>query len=501
MVKNDEDFYFEDYRSVKAQVQIIRLALKADKGLRQRALRSKQPNQWMRNVLTYLGNIVCVCVLIAVANTSPQSPHTVPSHSEAEHNDKLHLLTVKTLWEERPLVDPDHLPADVVAGEDAAAAAARAYEAVDDYKVDTAVATDDTEQKAESPDRPVPGELQPRSRRGFYNNLMAGQRLWKRPPDDYCSRCAQYETTVSRLSKLTDVLCAVEGSPQWLSLGAEQELALAGGRNKAAEEQRTLQKRLPDLLKHVTWRQKQRQYLTARHRDLQPHESIWQLDYGGITDSQGRKVNVWSCTILPNGHQKQFHFDFFFDSANQRQLPGQEGHKKDGQAGIYFMGELLDKAKHPTRPGELSMLADLFPKTTHLILSGDTGNGYRAYEMLEELSTITAKHQITIELIPLAPGHAFNRTDTRIAHMNTFIRGILRSSRVIGAKAMASMFSAASDPKQANRRKFLRGKIVLLLTFDSEVRADYHPAQGASVSSGWSKTNQPTPGGATSARK
>jgi hypothetical protein len=43
----------------------------------------------------------------------------------------------------------------------------------------------------------------PRSYCGFYNTLLAGQRLWKRPPDDLCGRCLDYGTATARQLELT----------------------------------------------------------------------------------------------------------------------------------------------------------------------------------------------------------------------------------------------------------------------------------------------------------
>ncbi len=144
-----------------------------------------------------------------------------------------------------------------------------------------------------------------------------------------------------------------------------------------------------------------------------------QLDYGGFTDSAGKKVSVWSATVIAKG-RKQEHYDFFFDQPDKKNT-GVAKAKKDGQTGINFLRELLDPGLSPLKDG-VSMLAHRFPSIKHLILSGDTGNGFRAYAMLEELSTVFVKYGYTVELSPLAPGHAWNRTDGRIAHMNTFLR-------------------------------------------------------------------------------
>ena len=160
------------------------------------------------------------------------------------------------------------------------------------------------------------------------------------------------------------------------------------------------------------------------------------LDYGGFTDSAGKKVSVWSVTAL-SASRKQVHFDFFFDQADKKMKGAGKSKKdgkakKDGQTGIYFLREFLDLNRSATENG-VSMLQGAFPGIKHLIFSGDTGNGFRAYAMLDELSCVYEKYGYTVELSPLAPGHAWNRTDARIAHMNTFLRLLKARSRVFGA--------------------------------------------------------------------
>lgn len=153
--------------------------------------------------------------------------------------------------------------------------------------------------------------------------------------------------------------------------------------------------------------------------------------------------------------RKQKHFDFFFDQLKKKSKDTTSGAaKKDGQTGIVFLAEMLDPQNSPNKDG-VSLFKTYYPDTTHILLSGDTGNGYRAYAMLEELSTLFAKYGYTVELLPLAPGHAWNRTDARIAHMNTFL-GVLKAvSRVFMASGVARAFHAASDPSLANRRKYM----------------------------------------------
>jgi hypothetical protein len=81
--------------------------------------------------------------------------------------------------------------------------------------------------------------------------------------------------------------------------------------------------------------------------------------------------------------------------------------------------------------------------------------------MLEELSRLFVKYGYTVELSPLAPGHAWNRTDARIAHMNTFLRLLLARSRVFGAEGIANAFFAAAAYTQKNKRKYLARSHIL----------------------------------------
>ena len=150
-------------------------------------------------------------------------------------------------------------------------------------------------------------------------------------------------------------------------------------------------------------------------------------------------------------------FDFFFDAANQTHKPGEDqGAKKNGKTGIYFLRELLDPTKHTNSEGKAcSLLNYFYPDATDLLISGDTGNGYRAYEMLEFLIKVFELFGYKVELIPLAPGHAFNLTDARIAHINTFVRKLLRKSRVFGAEGIARALHTASNPSVARKRTFL----------------------------------------------
>jgi hypothetical protein len=179
------------------------------------------------------------------------------------------------------------------------------------------------------------------------------------------------------------------------------------------------------------------------------------LDYWGMQDSRGKKAAMWSATLIGWGNRRQVQVDFFFDAANQTGVP--DGHKKDGEAGIYFLDQLLNPAKHPEGAHrKQSLLDSLFPGTTSLLLSGDTGNGYRAYLMLAFLSMVYNLYKVWVELSPLGPGHAFNPTDARIAHANIFVTKLKRRTRLEGgAKSIALAFSKRTDPTQATLRTYM----------------------------------------------
>jgi hypothetical protein len=233
-------------------------------------------------------------------------------------------------------------------------------------------------------------------------------------------------------------------------------VARAGGPVKAWEEVRLLSLKLPDLQKHVEWDKTARAYL-KKLRESMPSTTVeWQLDYGGVTDSANKKVSVWSATVIssPASQRKQEHYDFFFDQSPSKESEPTGTAKKDGLTGKFMLGEMLDKEKSPNGDG-VPLFATHFPDITDIVLSGDTGNGYRAYSMLQELSKVLIKYGYKVKLIPLAPGYAWNRTDARIAHMNTFLNVVLMKSRVFGALGIAAAFRAASDPRLRNQRKFM----------------------------------------------
>jgi hypothetical protein len=307
-------------------------------------------------------------------------------------------------------------------------------------------------------------ELVPRSMRCLYNTIMKDMRLWQRPPETICSRCRKHGLLLSESRLLFDAINAIPGIPGYCD--HLEVLKSYDGLSKAWESYRKVGHKLIDLRRHVTWRENQRAYLKTREEDLKANEILMFLDYGGMTDSANSKVNVWSCTVLIRDRDPS-HIDFFFDPEfNKHGLPG---HKKNGEAGMFFMDELLNPDRGPNGDG-VSLMQVLFPGKNHLLLSGDTGNGYRAYQMLHYLSMLFSLYAWRCELIPLSPGHAFNQTDARIARINAFLERVMRKGRVEGAENIAKAFAGATDPRRTTKRKFMKNTHVF---FRVVVERDY----------------------------
>jgi hypothetical protein len=224
-------------------------------------------------------------------------------------------------------------------------------------------------------------------------------------------------------------------------------------------------------MKHVNWKNEARPYLKSREMSLKWWEALWQLDYGGLNDSNNDKVAVWSVTVMAPNRQQE-NFDYFFDQASSKNPAGAGAAKKDGQTGIFFLDDMLDPKKSPYNDG-VCIYEHFYPKTSHFLASGDTGNGYRAYAMLDKLSRIHGEYGYTVELSPLAPGHAWNRTDARIAHMNTFLGALKAVTRVFGARGVSKEFHKATNINLKNRRKYMARSHI----FCRDVHVDHKKAE------------------------
>jgi hypothetical protein len=442
MSKSKDNFYFENYRTVEGQVEIILMAFKEGgeeiimKQLSLLSTNGRKPNLWQQNCLTYIN---------------------------ARNDNALCELGVHELSAERPLTT-ETLAGLVVAAVDAENLVGDEEDDGDESEtiMDDVLSTDPDLSKR---------LLYPRSQRCLYKGILKGIRMWKRPDHDHCSRCGDHVKLCACLMTLQAALLSTALDPEYQS--ATDVVQRAGGTARAWERVREITNKIPDLAKHVKWRQTQRKYLKGREK-MTAEEAVLQLDYGGVQDSHGKKVSVWSATVITIDREQE-HFDFFFDALDSKKAD-HNGAKKNGSTGIFFLYELFDPKRGPkAKPGETqkSLFTTRFPTKNSLIFSGDTGNGYRAYMMLEFFSTMKDLFGIMVELIPLSPGHAWNLTDARIAHMNTFLRIIKRSSRIFGAVQVAAAFHLASDPAIASKRKFMARSNV----FFREVKSEWTPEQ------------------------
>lgn len=431
MSKGRTDFYFEDYRSARGQLDIIAKAVNCpehgEELRRQASANSKLTCRWLKNVSLYL---------------------------LYQSKGKLGELKVRRLQCER-------LSSSRLAREALARMRIDPDEDEDLLPPESPEAGDDCEDSDD--DGPM---LRPRSYDFFYKVLLKGLPLRKRPPHNFCSRCNDYEVKRGRVMQLT---AALSSDPS--DVNHESHLKLLesyGGRNAASAARRQLEWVLRDLQKHVEWRETARKYLKTRNASLHGVYLHIQLDYGGFTDSANKKFSAWSATVMSQGREDE-HFDFFFDSADAG---------KNGQTGVYLLHEFIDA------------LEKVFDER-HLLLSGDTGNGFRAYLMIDELSKIFNARGFYVELVPLSPGHAWNKTDARIARLNTFFSHAKSVMHLLGAEAFANLLIEATLLEKNTQRKLLTRSHI----FYRKIPEEYASAPTTSSEYGAQLVHEDYPGG------
>lgn len=423
LTETKEEFYYQFVRSPRGMKSAIGCALQTDRAAVLAEVADDKGGQWGRNVRLYL------------------------RHEAAGSLSALEC----TQWRKQlPVLTGEELVDDLLASNNE-------DEDEEDDALALRLAERDEEQREEDDDDQR--LLRPRSRHAFYNKLCKGCRFWERPPDDHCKRCARFAESAAEIAELTHLLYGA-------ALFTDGERSVSplvtklGGVAKAREHLRKLHQKHGDLEKHVMWKKTQRRYLKARKATLRPRtDALLYLDYGGLTDSVGRKVSCWSCTVVTRGNPDE-HFDVFFDARNQHD--GDDGWKKDGVAGVFCLYEILrPQASHPR---QLSLMRQVFPDATNLLLSGDTGNGFRGFQMLDSLSQVGCHPDLVgyfIELVPLSPAHAFNPSDARIARLNTHVKKLKRRTRLFGAAGVAEALQQLSDPRLATRLTYMPRSHVL----------------------------------------
>ena len=261
MVKGRFDFYHENYRTVEAQVDIIKIALDRF-GDELRAKARSQSNVWLRNVSGYVDALANGCV------------HELKiARGKSQEEVKLNFDDVLA-----EVLEISNRQRNEVGNMDG--------EALHDIIED-----DDSAFMMHSSDDHL--TLRPRSYTYFYGKVLKGERLWKRPPHDHCERCARYTIASNRLTTLQVALLSVAGSVDHRK--HSDKVATAGGPVKAWEEVRMLQLKVPDLLKHATWGKTARACLKKLELSMPPTTVLWQLDYGGLHDSVNNKSGRLEC--------------------------------------------------------------------------------------------------------------------------------------------------------------------------------------------------------------
>jgi hypothetical protein len=427
MTESKADYYYDTYRSVDGFTKLIETALQDEEygaDLKEAALYGRGPkNGWLRNVKKYLD----------AKSTSNIGRLRIKPMCDAPNTDQISDSVVTQACED----ERKHHKNKIVEREE--------EDETEEDEDEEAERDEDAEEEDEE------YTLIPRAYQTFYNTILKGVRLWQLPPHDTCSRCEEF---VLLQKKIKDLQHALGGLSTDLDSKANYDLIESYGGEMGTHA--TLRKeinKLPNLKQHVEWKASGRGYKMQREKEMENHECMCDCDFGGFTDSEGKKMSVWGVTVVTAGRlTKPYHIDIFFDAANQ--VEKRPGAKKNGPTGIYCWEEMLDPAKDPKGEG-ICMFKRIFPDVTHLILSGDTGNGYRAYEMLEALSGIFNKFGYTVELMNLPPAHAHNRTDARIARQNTFLNKTKNRARVYGAEQTATAFRKACDPAISKSRKFM----------------------------------------------
>lgn len=187
MTKGADDFYHEEYRSVTAQCEIITEALRLC-GNELRAAAEQPKNEWERNVRTYL---------------------------EALQDDALDELTVADIRPDEPLdigktvTEMDSIGQTMMDGDKESWVCGE-----DGVGDDDGSAMEGEEGTGEYEGAGYGARLlKPRSQRFLYGGVLAGLRMWHRPPHNHCDRCALYEKTSARILELTTSLLSNPKDP------------------------------------------------------------------------------------------------------------------------------------------------------------------------------------------------------------------------------------------------------------------------------------------------
>ena len=176
----------------------------------------------------------------------------------------------------------------------------------------------------------------------------------------------------------------------------------------------------------------------------------------------GGHVDIWSVTLvtrLPTGEKLRQNYDVFY---KKEYAKGEKN--KNSNTGRMALRLFVDPDRNPQGTGR-SVLGDLAPEVTHLIFSGDTGNGFRGIPMSWYHSTLYGSYGLTCEQIPLSPRHAHNPTDAHFAHLNHFFRACMRVTHLIGPEQFVRALSMATNSRLTSPRKLIKRTTVVYHRF------------------------------------
>ncbi len=197
-----------------------------------------------------------------------------------------------------------------------------------------------------------------------------------------------------------------------------------------------------------------------RKRTMSESEVLMYLDYGTNYDSQGivclsclfvfvcasqvscyssigDHVDLWGATLATRecGVERLHRFiviytkDFDEDKANKNWHTSVLCLREMVSSwwSLYVFCKRLKICEHldPERGVDgVSWLRTLCPKVQTLLVSGDSGNGFRGWEMCYYYSTPFEDYSIRVLQIPCAPRHAFNLMDSALARLSNSSRNL-----------------------------------------------------------------------------
>jgi len=162
------------------------------------------------------------------------------------------------------------------------------------------------------------------------------------------------------------------------------------------------------------------------------------IDWGTITDSEGTKFQVYFASFVP-GPMKYHTLAIVTNDVS-----------KDAQHGALMLREVLDPKRDPLQQGQ-SVLRRFFPaQCTRLYIHGDTGNGYRSYEVqisriLYSVDRVCADvgppssvragiwcAAFSKKSVPTACGKHFRSSASRCKHVSRVLQGSWTCDRARG---------------------------------------------------------------------